>query len=312
MPYILTVTLNPCIDKTVTVERFTFGGLNRAVTEREDPGGKGINVSKVLTKMGAENLATGILFGDSGRKIKKELDALKIENDFIFSDNGETRTNMKLIESASGEVTEINGVGAKVSPDLLSEFTEKYSALLEGAKIVVLAGSAPAGMPRDIYKTLTEAANKKGVKVILDADGDLLKNGIEAAPFMIKPNIHELSRLLLKELDENDLTTATKPFIDSGIGIVAVSMGKDGSAFFTEKEALRVSALPVTGGCATGAGDSMVAASAYALMNGFELSKLARYASAAGSATASKEGTEVCDLDEIMSGTKKVKVNHIK
>ena len=311
MSYVLTVTLNPCIDKTVTVERFTFGGLNRAVTEREDPGGKGINVSKVLTKMGAENLATGILFGDSGRKIKKELDSLKIKNDFLISDGGETRTNMKLIESASGEVTEINGVGAEVSPDLLSEFIEKYSSLLEEAAIVILAGSAPRGVPRDIYKTLTEKANRKGVKVILDADGDLLKNGIGAAPFMIKPNIHELSRLLGEELDENDLTTATKPFIGGGIGIVAVSMGKEGSTFFTEKEALRVSALPVEGGCATGAGDSMVAASAYSLMNGFELSKLARYASAAGSATASKKGTEVCDLDEIIGGAEKVSVKII-
>ena len=306
MPYILTVTLNPCIDKTVTVDRFTFGGLNRASSEREDAGGKGINVSKVLTKMGAENLATGILFGDSGRKIKKELDALKIKNDFLISDGGETRTNMKLIESASGEVTEINGVGAEVSPALLSEFMKKYSMLLEDADIVVLAGSAPAGVPRDIYRTLTETANEKGARVILDADGDLLKNGLAGRPFMIKPNIHELSRLLDKELDESDLADATKPFIDSGIGIVAVSMGKEGSAFFTENKALRVSALPVTGGCATGAGDSMVAASAYSLMNSFELSKLARYASAAGSATASKEGTEVCDLDEITSGAEKV------
>ena len=312
MSYILTVTLNPCIDKTVTIERFAFGGLNRAVSEREDAGGQGINVSKVLTKMCAPNIATGILLGDSGRKIKNELDALGIKNDFVIANGGETRTNMKLIESESGEVTEINGVGAEVSPALLSEFTKKYFMLIESADIVVIAGSVPAGVPRDIYKALTETANEKGVKVILDADGDLLKNGLAGRPFMIKPNIHELSRLLGRELDESDLADATKPFIDSGIGIVAVSMGKEGSAFFTDSESLRVSALPITGGCATGAGDSMVAASAYSLMNGFELSKLARYASSAGSATASREGTEVCDLDEIVSGAEKVKTYRIK
>ncbi len=308
MTYILTVTLNPCIDRTVTVASFEKGGLNRLLSERDDIGGKAINVSRVLTAIGEENLATGFLFGDTGKKIKRELDLAGIKNDFVFGDHGETRTNIKLMDLSASDTTEINGVGAEVDKALLDAFLEKFTSLLCGASLVVMSGSAPRGVPRDIYKTLGLLARSHGVPVILDADGDLLQSGIEAAPLVIKPNIFELSRLLGKEISENELRDAVMPLLDMGIGIVAVSMGKDGSAFITKDEFLRASAVPVTGGCATAAGDSMVAAMAYGITHGFDLPTLARYASAAGSATAAKNGTEVCTMGEIMDNVGKVEI----
>ena len=308
MSYILTVTLNPCIDKTITLDGFSVGALNRAVSERTDVGGKGINVSKVLKNMECPSVATGIVFGEVGRSILSRLDELGIEHDFIISENGNSRQNLKLLDSRTEEVTEVSGVGGEVDSQLLDRFIKKYVSLISDASLVVLSGSAPRGVPRDIYATLTAIAKNKGIKVILDADGELLKNGITAAPYMVKPNIFELSRLIGKDVSESDVTDTVYPLLDSGIELVAVSMGKDGSLFATKDQLLRVSALKIKGGCATGAGDSMVAAAAYGTVKGFDLDTLARYASAAGSATAAKEGTEVCTMDEIVAGVQSVEI----
>ena len=308
MSYVLSVTLNPCIDRTVTVGRLLVGGLNRAVSECTDVGGKGINVSKVLAAMGHPTLATGIAFGEVGKNILARLDGMKIKNDFILSDNGESRTNLKLLDASTGEITEVNGLGGEVDSQLLDEFIQKYTSLLADAELAVLSGSAPRGVPRNIYATLINIARDRGVKVILDADGDLLKNGIGALPYMIKPNIFELSRLLGRKISDAELKDAARSLLSEGIERIAVSMGGDGSVFADKNEFLRVSALKISGGCATGAGDSMVAASAYGTVRGFDLKTLARYASAAGSATASKDGTAVCTMDEIVDGAEKVEL----
>ena len=308
MSYILTVTLNPCIDRTVTLDGFSVGALNRAVSERTDVGGKGINVSKVLKNMGCQSVATGIAFGEVGRSILSRLDELGIKHDFVVSDCGNSRQNLKLLDSRTGDVTEVGGVGGEVDSQLLNEFIKKYTSLLSGASLVALSGSAPRGVPSDIYATLINIAREHGVRSILDADGELLRNGISASPYMIKPNVFELARLVGKDSNEVDLTSAVGDLLGCGIEIVAVSMGKDGSLFATKDQLLRVSALKINGGCATGAGDSMVAAAAYGTVNGFDLDTLARYSSAAGSATAAKEGTEVCTMDEVVAGVQSVEI----
>lgn len=309
MSYILTVTLNPCLDRTVTLDCFSLGELNRAIAERVDVGGKGINVSKVLKNIGHPTVATGIVFGGVGRDILSRLDALGIEHDFILAEGQNSRTNLKLLDSSTGKVTEIGGVGGTADGSLLDAFVQKYTSLVSEAELVVLSGSVPCGVPNDIYARLIEIARGRGVRAILDADGELLKNGISAAPYMIKPNIFELRRLVGKELCESDVVAAARELINNGIELCAVSMGKDGSVFADKNECLKVSALKVAGGCATGAGDSMVAAAAYGTVCGFDLERLARYAAAAGSATASKEGTEVCAPDEIVAGAEMVEVN---
>lgn len=312
MSYILTVTLNPCIDRTVTVNALCVGGLNRASSERTDVGGKGINVSKVLKNMGYPTVATGIVFGDVGRSILSSLDALKIEHDFVLSDIQHSRTNLKLLDSSTAEVTEISGVGGEVDEVLLDKFIKKYISLLSGAELVVMSGSAPKGVPREIYATLIGIARENGVKAILDADGDLLRNGISASPYMIKPNVFELARLVGRNPDETDIPDTVGDLLESGIEIVSVSMGKDGSVFADKNDFLRVSAPKIDGGCATGAGDSMVAAAAYGIVNGFDLQTLARHASAAGSATAAKEGTEVCSMEDITASVKNVEIKCCK
>ena len=310
MSYILTVTLNPCIDKTIAFDGFSVGTLNRALSERSDVGGKGINVSKVLKNMEMRTVATGIVFGNVGRDILCRLDALGIEHDVIISDTAESRVNLKLLDRKTGDVTEIGGVGGEVDSKLLGIFTEKYVSLLEDASLVVLSGSTPRGIPSDVYATLTLLAKERGIKVILDADGELLKNGIKAAPYMIKPNIFEFERLVGHATASDSVYKEAKALLD-GIEIIAVSMGKEGSVFVSKSEAIKVSAVKIEGGCATGAGDSMVAASAYATVKALPLSSLAKYASAAGSATASKEGTDVCGLHEIEEFLSKINTEHL-
>ncbi len=306
MSYILTVTLNPCVDCNLSVDGFTKGGLNRVAAERKYYSGKGINVSYVLNNMSQANVATGILFGSTGKAIKESLDKAGIKNDFVYSDAGENRTNIKVVDLTDDCLTEINGVGAEVSESLLSQFIDKYTSLLGGASLVVLSGSAPKGVPTDIYRTLGELANQKSVKVILDADGELLKYGLEAKPFMIKPNIFELSRLFGKELAESEIEGAARELIGRGIDVVAVSMGGDGSAFVTRGEYLRAEALPIELKCESAAGDSMVAAMAYSHIHGLSLADMARYATAAGSSTAAKVGTEVCEMRDIEENVGKV------
>ncbi len=261
--------------------------------------------------MDCPTLATGIVFGETGLSILKALDEAGIKHDFVFSKKGNSRQNLKLLDLKADEVTEIGGVGGEVDGSLLSEFIEKYTHLLNNAELVVLSGSAPHGVPSDIYATLITIAKKAGIKSILDADGDLLKNGIKAAPYMIKPNIFELQRLIGKEVDEKALKSSAKELLDLGIELVTISMGKNGSVFSTQEQTLKVEALEIKGGCATGAGDSMVAASAFGITHGFDLSSIARYASAAGSATASNPGTEVCSMDDITYNEGKIEISLI-
>ncbi len=155
---------------------------------RTDPGGKGINVSKVIGKLGAKSIATGILGGDTGRAILSALEEMKLETCFHFVE-GETRTNMKIIDPVNHTNTDINEPGVTVSEEILNGLLKELLEKIEAGDIVVISGSMPKGSPRDTYYVWTKACREKGAKVILDADGDLLKAGLKASPYLIKPNI---------------------------------------------------------------------------------------------------------------------------
>ena len=173
---IYTVTLNPALDKTVEIPSLTVDAVNRITTMRTDPGGKGINVSKVIAKLGGKSIATGILGGGTGRAILSALKDLELTTSFHFVE-GETRTNMKIIDPVQHTNTDINEPGVTVSEEILHELLEELLEKLTAKDIVVISGSMPKGSPQDTYYTWTKACREKGAKVILDADGDLLKAG---------------------------------------------------------------------------------------------------------------------------------------
>ncbi|MBQ3151282.1 MAG: 1-phosphofructokinase family hexose kinase [Clostridia bacterium] len=310
IPEIITVTLNPCIDKAVEISDFQTGKTNRVLNSRSDIGGKGINVSLVLNTSDTPSLATGLVAGVYGKKIIDRLDSLGIANDFAEAE-GETRVNTKVLDINSGVMTEINEKGffAGSSFDV---FRSNLISVLPHAKVLVLSGSTPPDVGTGIYKELINIAKEHGVKVILDADGDRLKKGIEASPYAIKPNFDEFCELIGKvpsSIDE--IIDEAKLLNESGINTVVVSLGENGAVFVRDSLAIHTTPFPIDFESSAACGDSMVAALAYATVNGLTLLETARLMTAAGTLTASKPGTHTSEFCEIFKYADSVSVQII-
>jgi len=296
---IYTLTLNPALDKTIEIPNFTLDTVNRVTTLRLDAGGKGINVSKVIKKMGGESVALGILGGNSGKSIKNMLDLEGIKSDFYFTEK-ETRTNLKIVDKANNTFTDINESGELIENLCIDNYLYNKLSKLQKNDIIVIAGSLPKGADQDTYKTFIIKCKEKGIKVFFDADGDALKNGIQACPYLIKPNIDELSRIFgtpLKSIKE--IKSAADSLISKGINFVAVSMGGDGALFVTEKATIFAEAIPVEVKSTVGAGDSMVAALALSEEKGLSITDTARLAVATSAANVMCEGTQAADMKKI-------------
>jgi 1-phosphofructokinase len=308
---IITVTLNPSIDKTILVEKLNPYELNRSINTRLDPGGKGINVARALKNFGVDVLATGLIAGSNGKKLLNELNQAGVSVDF-YSIEGETRTNIKILDQSNQEVTEINEPGFFVSESDLNGFRKKFKALLKKTDIVILSGSLPPGVPSTFYFECVQLAKESGKKVVLDADGDAFVEGVQASPFAIKPNLQELGLVMDKKLsDLHEIVEAVRLFLDKGIEIVIVSMGSDGAVIGKEQEIYKVDAWDIAVQGATGSGDSMVAALAYSLLKNNSLVDIAKLTTAAGTITASKAGTQVCTLDEVEKSLNCVELRRI-
>lgn len=289
---IITVTMNPAIDKTVEIDQLIPGGLNRIQKVEYDAGGKGINVSKTIRELGGTSIATGFLGGNAGKTIQNVLNEKEIRNDFIQV-NGETRTNTKVFEK-NGAVTELNEPGPVISEKQIQMLLQKLEAYADEQTLFVLAGSIPKGVDKNIYAEITRLVHKKGAKVLLDADGELFRNSLEAVPDIIKPNRVELEeyagfdyRASLEEL----LNLARK-IRKKGIGTVAVSMGKSGAMLVKEGYEVKCPALSVKAHSTVGAGDAMVAALAYSWDQGLENEAMTRLCIAASAGAVTTIGTK--------------------
>lgn len=225
---IYTVTLNPALDKTVEIPSFTTDGVNRITSIRTDPGGKGINVSKVVAALGSTSRALGILGGSTGQMISEALSGLNMTCDFLPVE-GNTRINLKVVDPIAHTSTEINEPGVPVDPATLQSLLDHLLKLLRHDDIVVLAGSLPVNAPADTYRVWGDACREKGAKVILDSDGAGMVEGVKAKPFLIKPNSEELSHLMGRALDsQQELTAAARELLQTGVQKVIVSMGSRG------------------------------------------------------------------------------------
>lgn len=309
---IYTVTLNPALDKTVEIPSLTIDAVNRITTMRTDPGGKGINVSKVISKLGGKSIASGILGGDTGRAILSALKEMELETCFHFV-NGETRTNMKVIDPVSRTNTDINEPGVTVSEEILSGLLKELLEIVREDDIVVISGSMPKGSPKETYFTWTKAFNAKGAKVLLDADGELLKAGLKASPYLIKPNNHELSAFVGRTLEtpQELAVTAREIMKEYGIAKVVVSMGGDGALYVTKDESIYAEGLKVPVGSTVGAGDSVVAALAVAEESGMSLEETVRLSTATGAANVMCSGTQAAEFEVIKDLIPKVVFRHI-
>ncbi len=281
---IYTVTLNPSIDYVINLKSLNIGQINRVNSENIYPGGKGINVSRVLKTLGYDNVATGFISGFTGDFIINSLCELDVKSDFIKLDNGFTRINVKI---KSNEETEINGGGPHISDEKLKELFDKLSDLKED-DILILAGSIPSTLSEDLYEKIIKHVENNKVKVVVDATKNLLLNVLKYNPFLIKPNNHELEEIFNVKLDNlNDIITYAKKLQEMGARNVLVSMGKDGALLITENGQVLISNAP-NGRVinSVGAGDSMVAGFICGYLNSNSYEEALKLGSASGSATA--------------------------
>ena len=285
---IYTVTFNPALDYVVKVDHFTLGAVNR--TEQEDIycGGKGLNVSTVLAALGYGNTALGFVAGFTGDEIEHRVKDLGFRSDFIHVEQGLSRINVKL---KSGEETEINGSGPKITKKDLDQLYDKLDCLSEG-DVLILSGSIPASLNDDIYERIMEYLDRRGIRIVVDATRDLLSNVLYYHPFLIKPNNHELGEMFgvtLKSVDE--IVRYGKLLQEKGAENVLVSMAGDGAVLITEKGEVFTMGVPSgTVKNSVGAGDSMVAGFVAGYLENGSYEHALRLGSAAGSATAFSEG----------------------
>ena len=308
---VLTLTLNPALDKTVEIDSLEAGGLNRIREGRIDAGGKGINVAKVLKNLVVDVRATGIVAGYQGRILLDYMKDLEIESDFLEIE-GETRTNLKVYDRSKSEITEFNENGTFVSDENLERFDKLLERALDDIDVLVLSGSIPPGIDSDIYKKYIEKAKEWNIKTILDADGEIFRKGLEAKPYAVKPNIHELEQLFGRKYNsDNEVVEDIKKLIDGGVELVVVSMGGDGSIIANETETYRVRPFPIEVKSTVGSGDSMVAALSYSIMNNHKIEFIAKWITSAGTMTATKEGTQVCNFEDISKNVDRVSIEKI-
>lgn len=301
---IVTVTMNPAIDKTVEIGTFQRGGLNRIKKVEYDVGGKGINVSKTIRELGGDTISTGFLGGNSGRTIENVLKDRGISCDFVWVD-GETRTNTKVFEEC-GELTELNEPGPVIGKEQIDELIKKLEGYARKDTLFVLSGSVPTGVDKKIYAEIIRLVHQKGAKVFLDADGELFKRAIEAGPDMIKPNRAELQEYaqIEHEVSEAELLNAAKELAGKGINTIAISMGKSGAMFVVGDTKLKSPALSVKAHSTVGAGDAMVAAMAYAWECGGSVEEMVRLAMAVAAGAVTTIGTKP-PTSELVEGLKK-------
>lgn len=305
---IITVTMNPAIDKTVDLGHMVHGGLNRVSNVIMDAGGKGINVSKTIKELGGETIATGFIGGVGGILIKKVLEEQNITSDFVEI-KSDTRTNLKVVE-ADGNVTEFNEPGPLITEEELQQLIEKLLGYANQDALFVLAGSIPNGISKSIYQDLTFKLRDKGAKVFVDADGELFVHALEAAPDIIKPNRHELEEYFHKDyrVDEAELVLMSQELFNKGVGMIAVSLGQMGALFLTKDKVLRCPGLKVEAHSTVGAGDAMVAALSYGFDKGFSIEECAKLSVATSAGAVTTRGTKPPKKEFVEELLKKVEV----
>ena len=254
---IYTVTLNPALDYFVTVDDFRMGMTNRTSKEQILPGGKGFNVSMVLKNLGVPNTALGFVAGFVGQEIVRRIKERGVCTKLIELEEGNSRINVKL---KNVEGTEINGMGPHIPKNSLEKLMEQVKNMAAG-DYLVLAGSIPGAVPNSIYKDMMKEVEHRGVEVVVDASGSVLKQVLPYRPFLIKPNHHELGALFGVELKERtDVIPYAIKLQEEGARNVLVSMAGKGAVFVTEEgSVLELDAPKGELKNGVGAGDSMVA-----------------------------------------------------
>lgn len=284
---VYTVTLNPALDYVMKLKALRTDDINRTDGEEIYYGGKGINVSVILTQLGIPNTALGFLGGFTGKKLEEMLKNDNISCDFNHLKNGDTRINVKI--KADKEI-DLNACGPEITKEDMQSFLRKLDGIKSG-DYLILAGSIPNTLPDDIYEQILERVGDRNINCVVDATGDLLKNVLKYKPFLIKPNHHELGDLFSVQIkSDDDIVKYSKKLQEMGAKNVLVSMAKDG-AMLTDENG-NVHKIGNAKGKlinSVGCGDSMVAGFTAGYIKTADYSYALRLGSACGNATAFSE-----------------------
>ena len=292
---IYTVTFNPALDYILKVNNLKLGETNRSFYEEIHIGGKGINVSLVLSSFGVENTALGFIGGFTGDKLLKFAEEKGIITDFVKLKDGDTRINVKI---KSLNETEINAKGPNIEQEELNEFFSKLFEISSGDTLV-LSGSIPKSLPDNIYEQIMEKLAEKNIRICVDATGKLLLNCLKYKPYIIKPNIAELEELFGEKLDNDEkIISAAKRLQIMGAVNVLVSMGADGAILLDEYSNVhKIKAHKIVPLDTVGAGDSMLAGFIIGSEEGYDYAL--KLGNAAGAATSCCES--IAQREEILS-----------
>ena len=312
---IITVTLNAAIDKSLSVPNFRLGRRHRTVEQTTMPGGKGVNVARTLKTLGQPVIATGFAGGPTGTRIVEQLTEESILNDFVRI-RQESRTSTLVVDPTSGTQTEINEWGPKVSETELEMLLEKVRYLSRSAEAVVFAGSLPRGVADDFYADAVRELTRRGARVALDAEGEPLRRGLEAEPWLVSPNQHEAEQLVGQELfDDEDFLMALDTIAEMGARNVHITLENGCFALVREERQVRryraVTPLlePVS---VVGAGDAFLAQWLSAVLDDASAEDALRLAAAAGAASVLEVGAGRFDPGEVKRLLPAVEVHELQ
>jgi 1-phosphofructokinase family hexose kinase len=309
---ILTVTLNPAIDKTVKVSNFKLGEDFREEEINLSAGGKGLNVSRVIKTLGGQTIATGFLGGMAGNFIKTRLSQEKIRSAFSYISD-ETRTNLTIINPKNGQITRVLERGPLVKAKEIVDFKKKYSSLLPKCSYVIFSGSLPRGVSPSLYGELIKIANRKGIKTVLDTSGQPLLLGFKAIPFMLKPNLKEAEQILGDKLTTlSAIKKGLNYFLSKGIKIVVITLGKKGALGSDGKEIWRAIPPSVKPKNNVGCGDALIGGFLFSLSRGEDFKEAFHLGVASGTANTLSINPGVCRKEDIMKLSHRVKLEKLK
>lgn len=305
------VSLNPSIDRTLVVERLTTGGLNRVCAQTDVAAGKGVNVALAAAALGVECTCTGLMYREGGALFERRLSEGGVQSDFVFGE-GAVRVNVKVFDRSRQEITELNARGTPASAGQLEQVRDRVRAHARLSGMLVLSGSLPPGCPQDFYRTLAADAAAENCRVILDADGERLRLGLEAQPFLIKPNRYELELLVGHTLAGRDaILQAAMDLIAGGVRIVAVSMGAEGALITDGRAAYYAPGLKLEVRSTVAAGDSMIAGLAAGLSRDWELAQVFSLGMAAAAARCTTPPEAVISAEDCRKLAKHVEMEKL-
>jgi 1-phosphofructokinase family hexose kinase len=311
---ILTVTLNAAIDRTVAVPNFRLGQRHRAVEARTVAGGKGVNVARALKLLGRPVIATGLAGGATGSRILERLAEEAILNDFTRIE-GESRTNLAVIDPTSGEQTEINERGPEVSPEEVDRFVEKLLYLAQGTTVCVLAGSIPPGVDPGVYGRLVSELRALGVVSVLDTDGEPMRAGLRAEPAVVAPNVGEAEEAVGHEFnDPDDFALGLGGLLEMGAGEAIITSATGCVAIVgegAERRRYEARIEPLETVAAVGSGDAFLAGYVAARYEGRSARECLAYGVGCGAQSTQHFGAGSLDRQEVERLLPRVEVQEL-